>query len=50
MTEIIFKSFKDLNDYLIENEMIELEELTEALLTEPSEEQEAGQPPQMKGE
>jgi len=34
MAQTIFKSFQDLNDYLNEMDMIDMEELTEALLTE----------------
>ena len=32
--DMIFKSFHDLNDYLTEIDLINMEELTEALLTE----------------
>ena len=41
MAEMIFKSFRELNEYLIENEMLDLEELTEAILTEAGAEAEA---------
>lgn len=34
MGQTVFKSFKDLNDYLNEVDLIDMEELTEALLTE----------------
>ena len=32
MAEMTFKSFRELNEYLIENEMLDLEELTGTLL------------------
>ena len=35
--EMTFKSFRELNEYLTDTEMIDLEELTEALLGEPTE-------------
>ena len=38
--DTVFKSFQDLDDYLKEMDMIDMEELTEALLTEAEEEEE----------
>ena len=38
--QMTFKSFRELNEYLTDTEMIDLEELTEALLREPTEEEE----------
>lgn len=40
MAEATFKSLKDLESYLTEMDLWELEELTEALITEPVEEEE----------
>lgn len=40
MGQTTFKSFKDLNDYLNEVDLINLEELTEAILTEAEAEEE----------
>jgi len=37
--EMTFKSFRELNEYLTDTEMIDLEELTEALLTEADEQE-----------
>jgi len=40
MTEIRFKSFKDLQAYLVETDMIDLEELTDTILQGTEEEEE----------
>ena len=36
--QVQFKSLKDLEEYLSDTDMLDLEELTEALLREPAEE------------
>ena len=41
MAELTFKSFRELNEYLIDNELLDLEELTEVLMTEAEMEGEA---------
>jgi hypothetical protein len=40
MAELTFKSFRELNEYLIENEMLDLEELTDTILQGTEEEEE----------
>jgi len=40
MSELQFKSLKDLEEYLSDTDMLDLEELTEALLREPAEAEE----------
>ena len=41
MVQTVFKSFKDLDDYLTEMDMLDMEELTDAILTEAEMEGEA---------